>query len=123
MRGELICLPDPIHPDHVAESARSAGGNPGQGVFEHRGAAGLNPEGVRGGEEHVWCWFARQLLPLRGQTIDALFEQVLNVRDHEHVTAVGTRRDHRPAQASIPHGPHIGDRPRIRMHPVAADPP
>ena len=74
VRGELFGLPGPIDPDHVAESARSAGGDPGQGVFEHRGAAGLNPEGVRRGEEHVRCRFARQVLPLRGQTVDALLE-------------------------------------------------
>ena len=39
VREELFGLPDPVDPDHVAASALLGRRRPGQGVFEHSGAA------------------------------------------------------------------------------------
>ena len=80
MRAERIGLPDPVHPDHVAELPSAAGRDARQRVFEHHGCLRRHAEQPGTGQEGIGRRLAGESLATGEEPINPGVKQIGQAR-------------------------------------------
>jgi hypothetical protein len=101
MGQQRVCLPGSVYADHEPELAWASCFDSGQCILEHDRLTRLHPQCLSPGQEGVRRRLPGELPAAGGHTVDPLFEELLNARGNEHLSAVGAGGDHGPAQSGL----------------------